>query len=193
LTVLIDFLHSLECKVTKGWCEYETSYLESVSLVLSCFNKGEFLASFVTKVAQICPNFINQHYVNLARYCRVCALCPFSFHNTFVFILFYAFIYGLILWIIMDLTLELLCTISNDGTGVTIYWQNTINALAIGTWSFSWSSGIIGDFLKYWTVFLCWFRRIKNVGHICTHSITSAFIFPHGCSWSIVVVFPPQL
>jgi hypothetical protein len=49
---------------------------------------------------------INQHSVNLARYCRVCALCPFIFHITFVFLLFYAFIYGLILWIIMDLTLS---------------------------------------------------------------------------------------
>jgi hypothetical protein len=48
--------------------------MESVSLVLSCFNQGEFLASFLTKGAQICPNLINQHYVNLARSCRVCKL-----------------------------------------------------------------------------------------------------------------------
>jgi hypothetical protein len=76
-------------------------------------------------------------------------------------------------YIIMDFTVIIHFTaISIDGTGVTFYWQNTINALAI-------------DFLKYWTVFLCWFRRIKNVGDVCTHFITSVFIFSHGCCWSM--------
>jgi hypothetical protein len=55
-------------------------YLESVSLVLSCFNQRECLASFVTKGAQICSNLINRHSVNLARSCRFCALWPFIFH-----------------------------------------------------------------------------------------------------------------
>jgi hypothetical protein len=68
-----------------------------------------------------------------------------------------------------------------------IYFSVFIHLQLIGTWSFSWSSGIIRDFLKYWTVFLCWFRRIKNVGHVCTHFITSAFIFSHGCCWSSYV------
>jgi hypothetical protein len=68
--------------------------------------------------------------------------------------------------------------------GVTFYWQTLLTPLR-SVHSLSWSSRIIGDFLKYWTVFLCWFRRIKNVGHVCTHFITSAFIFSHGCCWSM--------
>jgi hypothetical protein len=35
--------------------------------------------------------------------------------------------------IIMDFSYYTLYAISIDGTGVTFYWQNTINALAIGT------------------------------------------------------------
>jgi hypothetical protein len=87
--------------------------------------------------------------------------------------------------IIMDFTVIIHFTaISIDGMGVTFYWQTLLTPLR-SVHSLSWSSRIIGDFLKYWTVFLCWFRRIKNVGHVCTHFITSAFIFSHGCCWSM--------
>jgi hypothetical protein len=36
------FLHSLEILPTKGWCEYETTYLENVSHFSLLFNQVEF-------------------------------------------------------------------------------------------------------------------------------------------------------